>query len=1492
MESSPSSASPSMLGSPAPSDSSDNQDLALWDLVRLQGRAVSAPPQARRPRAGAQRQAAPPAYMAPAAAPAPAGAAIAASPLRPAPFPEPAAERIGELPASGRDSVGSPIIEADGLPRVTDFLPPPPAFGDTDHIAHAPALIGPGVGRGDQSFLDSSMQDSAPGTPPPQYNPNSPSAIRWRAQQGVMGVVPRLQLHGMQPEDGEPAEFSHLDSQMDVSQMTSPRMDLPDGHHSFQYPLAFPAQPPLFEPERRGGHRRQLLEAADQQYVSPPGRPRQPHSTHAADSLASAHAQPGRFRPPGMQDAGALAFAAESASFNDAIARARASEEAAAQRSARGASCPAPSRGGVRWQPHEDPAAIMRRAAQEAVAHDGGLQTSGAAPFGATTAGRPGAGPLPPRRAGGESTAGPMDAAAQPDELAAGRPARMRSSSPQPQAAAPSAATAGAAPGRDAAAPAAPAQGLPVLSAGVIPPVPLHVGGAPAAAAPAAAQQPGFQPLPGMEVPPPPATQAAGEASAGVVPHAAAPPAAAVPLGAQPAAGPQAGILPAGMNQAAAAAAAPVGAAVPAGDDRAQAAAAGPLLSQGRMPPLQAAPLAEAPSSQGAASSMGVPVSQQSAAGEPAAGQMPPYVSGGRLPPPAVPPTANPQGIMRPPLYDNYRAHWDVFGRNNAAGLPPAAPGPVPFPYDRAPNQGVGWPNHGLGGGLGQGGAPVMTTGQLPPRQQGFQNPAMPPAGFAAHLPQQQQAPAQFMPPGGLAGMPLHAGYPPFGRQSQGRMPPPSYIAPPPPPLGQAGLHAGLPPPLQVQAGILPPQPQAQAGILPPPQHQVQAGIPPPPRQPQMQAGIPPPPVQAGPLPPRQLPQQPQQPAPHQGNAPPVQPLQFQPAPDGQQAGQNFGQPPPPQLPQQGPAPDGQQQAQRPPVQGGRARDPQQQQQHPPPQQQPQQPQQQPLQVVPQPQVPGVVPAPLAPEPRPRVQAHRDAQGQAVADGAQDLAANADAPLAAGSASDRSQQRQPHANAPARHPNDQDRTPRRRAPAVDAGVGPDTPPGSAVIAPLEGAGDLDADGLGFSDTDLHLPSPVQYQETPGRLGEAVPNGGDDATPARVDDEQGHGRDAGPPGSPERPPSTAMVDQGQQTTPPKEPVPRRRWNAGAIPLPKKEGELDLYLRQVDTYESAHRRGRPRRHLIPPLAHWNNETVVYERRPGSRMPEVRGVLLAKEKQPDDEEQEEEGQEAPAEEQPEEHAEEQHEHAPESPPIVDGLPTTPPSKKRRAEAKAEALRGQRASRPSGQGVQRRLSGRSRRDLTKQFVLEVPAVAKPKPGGRKDSGGSSQRGPHRSRSPRRQALVGRPRRRAEPGPVDDDASVVPVPISAALAAFDGGGAVRLAGSPMPEGFAEVPLAEESEECCQIRVGLDYGNWLCCSIHIPPRSHNSPETLVGGKMLLVSIDSMEEGNFFMDLDGEAHRLGVGDHAMIRPGSTYQLRNASDEQFACLKMVVMHGTPA
>jgi len=94
----------------------------------------------------------------------------------------------------------------------------------------------------------------------------------------------------------------------------------------------------------------------------------------------------------------------------------------------------------------------------------------------------------------------------------------------------------------------------------------------------------------------------------------------------------------------------------------------------------------------------------------------------------------------------------------------------------------------------------------------------------------------------------------------------------------------------------------------------------------------------------------------------------------------------------------------------------------------------------------------------------------------------------------------------------------------------------------------------------------------------------------------------------------MADQGAQTTPDKlalVPVTRKRPLDGRdllrAPRQEKFSLVEIGMDKLRPMRSP--RQRPARKVIRPLEHWRNEQLVYERRPGSQLPTVAAIVVAK-------------------------------------------------------------------------------------------------------------------------------------------------------------------------------------------------------------------------------------------------------------------------------------------
>eukprot|EP00747_Dinoflagellata_sp_TGD_P126222 gnl/TRDRNA2_/TRDRNA2_174266_c5_seq11.p1 gnl/TRDRNA2_/TRDRNA2_174266_c5~~gnl/TRDRNA2_/TRDRNA2_174266_c5_seq11.p1 ORF type:complete len:951 (-),score=143.04 gnl/TRDRNA2_/TRDRNA2_174266_c5_seq11:946-3378(-) len=109
----------------------------------------------------------------------------------------------------------------------------------------------------------------------------------------------------------------------------------------------------------------------------------------------------------------------------------------------------------------------------------------------------------------------------------------------------------------------------------------------------------------------------------------------------------------------------------------------------------------------------------------------------------------------------------------------------------------------------------------------------------------------------------------------------------------------------------------------------------------------------------------------------------------------------------------------------------------------------------------------------------------------------------------------------------------------------------------------------------------------------------------------------------------MVDGAMQTTPPpvdalvQRRAPRKRTAGEALNKPPRPQPFTLVEFPLERWQSepsskcAERcTSRPVRRRVRPLEHWKNEAVVYERQPGSQLPTVAAIVVAKPKLPGDE------------------------------------------------------------------------------------------------------------------------------------------------------------------------------------------------------------------------------------------------------------------------------------
>lgn len=401
-----------------------------------------------------------------------------------------------------------------------------------------------------------------------------------------------------------------------------------------------------------------------------------------------------------------------------------------------------------------------------------------------------------------------------------------------------------------------------------------------------------------------------------------------------------------------------------------------------------------------------------------------------------------------------------------------------------------------------------------------------------------------------------------------------------------------------------------------------------------------------------------------------------------------------------------------------------------------------------------------------------------------------------------------------------------------------------------------------------------------------------------------------------------MNQGQQTTPDKGALvqgrPRKRRTSDVAVSEQKPNNYQLVEVGLDRFQSwIHARDRPKRHNIRPLEHWRNEAVIYERKPGSAMPTVAGVMIACPIEDAGK-----GKTSPPRfEQPvpipladqfadvispqKSSAAGSDWNSPlnvdtesvdaSSPQSASGVSQSEESGAERAQASGARKRSTRSRSAPGPCSKQARTTRAvagaasavaarvlhaggharRRSASAEPVLQAPWTAKDvKPAARPARGWSA-----RSRASSAPAVAsGASALNAEA----EDAAPAEAPAEMADE-----GAEESAGeaAQMEDGFFQVPAAVGSTHPCEIRVGLDTGHWMSCDIKIPPRSFNMPEVVVQDKSLLIHVMEAAPRAASIDLDGDVTELGRGDSLVVRPGQEYCIRNTSAAACVRLKMV-------
>lgn len=425
-----------------------------------------------------------------------------------------------------------------------------------------------------------------------------------------------------------------------------------------------------------------------------------------------------------------------------------------------------------------------------------------------------------------------------------------------------------------------------------------------------------------------------------------------------------------------------------------------------------------------------------------------------------------------------------------------------------------------------------------------------------------------------------------------------------------------------------------------------------------------------------------------------------------------------------------------------------------------------------------------------------------------------------------------------------------------------------------------------------------------------------------------------------------MEQGMQTTPPKHLALVSRDNRSArrapnpLQRPRAEGRLSLIqvgIEQVGCQGKVS--GRPQRHRITPLCHWKNEQVVYERKPGSNMPTVAGIVVAKPSMssgrqalrdmplpmsepvplapPTDGESTKEAQ-----------SPQMSEYEP------GAVQDTPPSKRRRKATSADRKAARAAVVPAGTSMARaeepavgaavttatdiesdvtsRAGGKSKvaksRAASSTKVAGKPAAAAAAGSKATTSRAAAFKRPAAAPAPQRRPPVRRklPLEVAEPEPAEAE---VPEVLAPATDSADEEGfcedpqADKAAPpSPVPEadepptpekverlrgGYFRVPTCPGSKHGCQMRIGHESCAFMSCDIRIPPQSFNAPELLSATKTVFLYILDAEDGRLTAALNDRRLELQAGDHFLVRPQQQWSIQNTSKRSVASMKMVLL-----
>lgn len=509
---------------------------------------------------------------------------------------------------------------------------------------------------------------------------------------------------------------------------------------------------------------------------------------------------------------------------------------------------------------------------------------------------------------------------------------------------------------------------------------------------------------------------------------------------------------------------------------------------------------------------------------------------------------------------------------------------------------------------------------------------------------------------------------------------------------------------------------------------------------------------------------------------------------------------------------------------------------------------------------------------------------------------------------------------------------------AESGGNPGEPLAGPVPPAEPGGGGLDdiGDGLPSGDSPFGDPDPP----APGDPDPPPP--GSPPGPADEDDAGGNG--AAPTCEPEAPTAfTAPPPKPVGTTvavqvSPQQIVPRKQ--------PKKREETprspkNLKLVQVDlpkgaTALASRPERYPLRRRIDRLDAWKNERVIYERKPGSILPTLRGYYIA---QPNDEDGglhfrpegspqgvlQDNGSDASPAYSPLQDADMT---SPENAPsVATSSPEEPRERLRKSPAKnvsklTKAARSPKSSVARGTGRGRQAAAQKKTSAPKRKVApakrQAPAVVEHEPSPPKENEASPARVIGHGSSPPNENDASPVREAADPttsgglterlfsSPASTgDNGVGDVPevdaepdIQATQLDEDSESSAEDLPEPPPKkqklwlhqgegGSSEIPAVPGSKGPVSMHGGLNIPGLVGCTLVIPPESWNEEEVLPSDRTILFYIMEAHDQTVYAKIDGVSQRVARGDTFVVEPGRRWVIVNESTTQQALVKMLLV-----